>query len=377
MNQRRGRWCVAAAAIALAAWAAVATVSAHEMGSSRAHVTFDASGGFTIEVMVDPQALLAQVALDAGDASFVAADGPHVAEQVRARLATIAAGIDLRFDGERQPLALSYDGVVPAVFATGADVTAGKPGETGTLRMTGRVPDAAHGFTFAYRWTYGAMSLVVADPRGREPRMLWLGPNETSAAVSLDEIVPPTVGEVVVEYLRLGFTHIVPKGLDHILFVLGLFFLSAGWRPLLLQVTTFTVAHTTTLGLSMLGVVSLSPSIVEPLIALSIAYVAIENLTTSRLKASRLVLIFGFGLLHGLGFAGVLAELGVPASQFPAALLAFNVGVEGGQLAVIGLATLAVAGWRQRESSLLPLVARPASVVIALSGLYWTLARVL
>jgi hypothetical protein len=153
--------------------------------------------------------------------------------------------------------------------------------------------------------------------------------------------------------------------------------LSVGWRSLLLQVSTFTFAHTITLGLTMAGAVSLRPAIVEPLIALSIAYVALENLMTTRLRASRLALVFAFGLLHGMGFAGVLGELGLPASQFVTALVGFNLGVEVGQVTVLATATLAVAGWRGRDASLRPLVARPASVLIALTGVYWTLERLL
>src|SRR5437763_16715938 len=128
-----------------------------------------------------------------------------------------------------------------------------------------------------------------------------------------------------------------------------MFLLSPCLKSVLLQVTVFTVAHTITLGLTIYGVVSLSRSIVEPLIALSIVYVAIENLTTSRLHPWRVALVFAFGLLHGMGFAGVLAELGLPRSEFLPALVSFNVGVEAGQLSVIAAAYLLVAWWAQRK----------------------------
>ena len=126
------------------------------------------------------------------------------------------------------------------------------------------------------------------------------------------------------------------------LFVLGIFLLSPRVKTMLLQVTAFTVAHSITLGLSIYGVVSLPSRIVEPLIALSIAYVAIENLVTRELKPWRLALVFMFGLLHGLGFAGVLRELGLPRDEFLTALADFNLGVEGGQLTVIAAAMLLV-----------------------------------
>ena len=186
--------------------------------------------------------------------------------------------------------------------------------------------------------------------------------------------VDPPWWTTAAEYGSLGFTHILPKGLDHILFVVGLFLLGTRWRPLLLQVTLFTVAHSITLGLSMLGVVSLPSSIVEPLIAFSIAYVAVENLFTTELSPWRGALVFLFGLLHGLGFAGVLRDLGLPREEFLTALLAFNLGVEAGQLTIIALAALAVV-WYRHQPWYHRRVVVPASLVIAIVGVYWTVTR--
>ena len=181
-------------------------------------------------------------------------------------------------------------------------------------------------------------------------------------------------GHVVLRFIGLGFSHILPKGLDHILFVIGLALLSPRLKPLLAQVTAFTLAHTFTLGLSTYGFLRLSPRVVEPLIALSIVYVAVENLLTSRLTPARLVLVFAFGLLHGLGFAGALSELGWPEGRRLVALLAFNAGVELGQLAVIGLLLLALAVVA-RAGVARDRIVRPASVLIAAAGLYWAVAR--
>ena len=169
----------------------------------------------------------------------------------------------------------------------------------------------------------------------------------------------------------------MPKGLDHILFVLGLFLLSVRLAPLLIQVTAFTVAHTLTLALSVYGVVSLPSSIVEPLIAASIVYVAVENILTPQLKPWRALVVFGFGLLHGLGFAGVLQEVGLPHGQFVPALVSFNVGVELGQLAVIALAYLAVGIWGRNRPWYRPRVVIPASATVAAVGLFWTVQRAL
>jgi hydrogenase/urease accessory protein HupE len=192
--------------------------------------------------------------------------------------------------------------------------------------------------------------------------------------------VPPTSASIpflktLTEFLRLGFTHIIPEGLDHILFVLGLFLLSTRLKPLLAQVTAFTLAHSLTLGLSLYGVIHLPSSVVEPLIALSIAFIAIENLFTNKLNPWRPFVVFAFGLVHGLGFAGILHDLSLPRSQFLPALLGFNLGVETGQLSVIAAAFLAV-GWFRSQNWYRPAIAIPASLLIAATGLFWTVQRI-
>ena len=146
-------------------------------------------------------------------------------------------------------------------------------------------------------------------------------------------------------YLKVGVGHILPGGLDHILFVLALVLTSTRFKSLLIQITTFTVAHTATLGLAAAGVIAPPASIVEPLIAASIAFVAIENLFVKDMPRSRPVIVFVFGLLHGMGFAGFFGELGLPPGQFWSGLIGFNIGVEFGQLSVVALAYLAIRTW--------------------------------
>lgn len=180
---------------------------------------------------------------------------------------------------------------------------------------------------------------------------------------------------VIPDFIALGFLHILPKGLDHILFVLGLFFLSLRLPVLFWQITAFTLAHSVTLALTMLGVISAPASIVEPLIALSIAVVAFENLYRQDLKPWRIAVIFLFGLIHGMGFAGVLAELGLPPDQEWAALIAFNIGVEIGQIAVVLLAFAAVWLFYQR-SWYRQRISKPASVAIGCVGLFWFFQRI-
>ena len=178
------------------------------------------------------------------------------------------------------------------------------------------------------------------------------------------------------EYLHLGFRHIVPEGADHILFVLGLFFFGISWRKLITQTTVFTVAHATTLFLSVYGIFRLPAAYVEPLIALSIAFVALENIVRSKLGAGRLAVIFAFGLVHGLGFAASLSEVPFPDTDFGWALLGFNFGVDFGQLFVIAIA-LAAVGWASRYPWYRSRIAIPASLVIAGIGIFWTVERLI
>jgi HupE / UreJ protein len=177
-------------------------------------------------------------------------------------------------------------------------------------------------------------------------------------------------------YLRLGFRHIVPEGADHILFVLGLFFLGITWRKLLSQTTVFTVAHATTLFLSTYGIFSLPSRYVEPAIALSIAFIAIENVIKPKLGPGRLAIVFGFGLVHGLGFASSLSDIPFPKTDFIVALLGFNFGVDLGQLFVIALAFLAV-GWFRNRPWFRRGIAIPCSLAIAAVGLFWGIQRIL
>ena len=205
----------------------------------------------------------------------------------------------------------------------------------------------------------------------------WLRDDQASELFSLQEVFAKrSLSALIGSYIAVGFEHIIPKGTDHLLFILGIFLLSVKLKPLLWQVTMFTLAHTITLGLSMNGVISLPANIVEPLIALSIAYIGIENILHKSLHKSRLVLVFLFGLLHGLGFAGVLADFGMPDDDFATALISFNVGVELAQLTVIAIAFFAVGFWFRHKCWYRKVVIVPGSVIIAITGLLWTIQRI-
>ena len=176
-------------------------------------------------------------------------------------------------------------------------------------------------------------------------------------------------------FTRQGFVHVLPLGLDHILFVLGLFFLSRKWKPILYQVSVFTIAHTITLGLATLELISAPSHVVEPIIAASIAVVALENIFFPNYRHSRLFIVFFFGLIHGLGFAGALSAFDLDPTSLVIGLLGFNVGVEFGQLAVIAI-IFALTFWLKDETKYRKLAVVPCSTLIALMGIYWTIERI-
>ncbi|MDQ3489097.1 MAG: HupE/UreJ family protein [Acidobacteriota bacterium] len=341
-------------------------LAAHEIGTTRVSVNALDRSRFDIEVVTDAGSLLEKLETIAGEPPSGTTDTSALQQKLDALGPIFQQRVIVSFDGTRVQPALRWT-VSPPATTGGAS--------NATLRLTGDVPVGAQALTWKYSWTFTVYALV--DRRTQEAATTeWLEGDRASTPMSLQAAVPAQSRLTLLgRYVVLGFTHILPKGLDHVLFVLGIFLLSQRVRPILLQVTAFTVAHSITLALSIYGLVSLPASIVEPAIALSIAYIAIENVVVKDLRPWRYAVVFAFGLLHGLGFAGVLQEVGLPPSQFLTALLGFNVGVELGQLTVIGAAFLLVGFWFRDRTWYRARIVLPASVVIACAGLYWTLER--
>lgn len=285
---------------------------------------------------------------------------------------TLIAQIRLRADVA--PVAIRLIGVSPV------------PDQNGKIavRLSGRLPAGASRLAWATTLVAGSYPLAVRHegidgidaPQGDEA-FEWLTGIDESRWYAIDSADMSSQVHRFLRSVAIGYAHIVPNGLDHILFVLGLFLLATRTRTVLSQVTAFTVAHSITLGLSLYGLVRLPSTIVEPLIALSIVYVAFENIFTSRLTPWRLALVFGFGLLHGLGFAEALMALNLPRAEFLSTLVAFNLGVEAGQLSVILVAALALIALRVPSTEYRRLVVRPASIAIAMVGAYWMVERLL
>jgi hydrogenase/urease accessory protein HupE len=352
---------------------------AHTIRPSVATIIVESSGELDIRIRTNAEAMLAAIGTEHTDTN----DSPN-AERYNNLRAMEAGLLAQQFSAFAPTLSdlpiLEVDGAALAVSYVGLEVPPVGDKELArdsVILLKAKVVSGAGEIIWAWPENYGSSVVRFSYRNAEEGQSQWLQSGEISDAFKLAaESVSQSRLAIALNYLAIGFEHIVPKGLDHILFVIGIFLLSVHLKPLLLQVTAFTVAHTITLGLSIYGLISVPASIVEPLIALSIAYVGIENCLSAKLKPWRIALVFLFGLLHGMGFAGVLGEIGLPRSEFLTALITFNIGVEFGQLAVIAACFLLFGWWRSR-SWYRHVIVIPISLMISITGLYWTWERTL
>ncbi|EAQ03619.1 membrane protein, putative [Pseudooceanicola batsensis HTCC2597] len=349
--------------------------SAHEVLPTIIQLS-TAEGSARLELRMNAEAFVAGIDLDGLEDTNASSRSDRydrlralapaaLAARIEADWPRIGDGIVLRADDVPVPLTLSEVEVSEI-----GDVELARPSR---IVLDGPLPETAR--TMQLAWPDGFGTLALRQTGVEEGYAAYLEGGETSDAIPIGGGAAPSGWGAFLSYIPVGFDHILPQGLDHILFVLGLFFLSPRIGPLLWQVSAFTLAHTVTLALGALGWVSVPASIVEPLIAASIAFVAIENIVTRDLHRWRPAVVFAFGLLHGLGFASVLQDFGLPQAQFIPALLGFNVGVEFGQLTVIALAFLALGAWFRHKSWYRAAICIPASAAIACVGLYWAAER--
>ena len=243
------------------------------------------------------------------------------------------------------------------------------------VRLEAALPIGDSPVTFAWDAAYGPIIVRQIDA-GEDAYTDYLTDGGQTAPLPRMGLVTETIGAIVLRYVVIGFDHIIPKGLDHILFVLGLFLLSTRLRPLIIQVTAFTLAHTVTLGLAVFGWIAVPANLVEPLIAASIVYVAIENVKRQNITTTRTLIVFIFGLLHGLGFASVLGDVGLSPGHLVSGLIGFNIGVELGQLSVIATAWALIATPFRRQPWYRARVVIPMSLIIAAIGAFWFVERV-
>jgi hypothetical protein len=363
--------------------AMAAPAYAHNQSYATLRVQFSENGAFEAELgfhlaallMGRPQAHLSEDAREQwGELSDddISARSGRAADYIAGALEFYADGA--RFRPERvvfpEPAILREDGLVAPEDA--------RP--SAPVRVYGRFPAGAREFALAAPIDFAEVLMSLQTAYGVTVTQV-LREGQVSHPVAIVEgqgvrVTIPSMMVTAYQYALLGFEHIVPRGLDHILFVLALFLLAPRWRPLAAQVTVFTLAHSATLALAVLGLVSAPAVIVEPLIAATILAVAVDNIVSRKLRPWRTLTVFGFGLLHGLGFASVLTALGLPAGEEAAALISFNIGVEFGQIAVLAAAFLAV-GWFRRKTWYHDRIARPASLLIGAFGGYWMIERVM
>jgi hypothetical protein len=394
---RASQFKIALSLLILAAWMSLHTVSAHPGFPASALLKVDADGHVIVHVRHDALAfVLNETPANIGDEPM-----RKLLDAPRANLQKALDEGHARFDSL---FVLTADGRRLAIDITGSptieQIEAAKR-QSNPVRLPlmldfvaeAQLPASVSAFAVLFPEIMGDVIMTIERP-GREPFSIPLRAGEQSPDFDLkhvdDASVPATSNpqsaiphsesftalEVAWRYVWLGITHIIPHGADHMLFVLGLFFLSPKIKPLLWQVTAFTIAHCITLTLATMNIIRVPPDIVEPIIAASIAFIAIENLFTTTIHPWRPAIVFCFGLIHGMGFAGVLKEVGLPSNQLTAALISFNIGVELGQLSVIALAFLAVGWWRNKKWYR-PRISIPASAAIACVGVYWTVQRVM
>ncbi len=364
--------------LTLLALAAITPTQAHEIRPAIIDINLQESGEYTLQLRVNLEAMMAEISPEHSDTD----DSPNAEAYNRLRALpsdeltsefesyapTLKQNIEFSANGEALTPEVSEVEVPPV-----GDLELARDS---FIRMAGTLPAGTTTLIWRLDESYGANALRVTGPGGEEIYTEYLQAGDSASSIDVTG-VSQGAGEIFLNYLVIGYEHILPKGLDHILFVVGLFLLSTRLAPLLWQVTSFTLAHTVTLALGMLGIVSIPASIVEPLIALSIVYVAVENIWSRDMTKWRPFVVFGFGLLHGLGFAGVLTEIGLSPAHFVTGLIAFNVGVELGQLSVIALCFLAVGLWFSKREWYRPRITNPASLVIAVIASYWVVERTL
>lgn len=228
--------------------------------------------------------------------------------------------------------------------------------------------------------------LIILTEDSEDGEVVSVLPGNAFTLLRLAAPVPETVGQEVKQpgppgqsaflgWIKAGYLHVVPVGFDHILFILGMFLMAPKWKPLLLQSTMFTLAHSLTLALSVLGWVDLPEKLLQVLIAFSIAFIGIENLVAPKLGRLRMGIVLGFGLVHGIGIASGLGEKlrDLPRAKLTEPLIGYNLGVEFAQITILAAAFLfflPLKKWEKRAFT-------TGSVVISLAGIAWMVERLM
>jgi len=370
-------------ALSIALLFQITAASAHELRPAiiDAGILEDAPQHLTLNLNFSGEAFLANIDLsavsDTDDSSgsdlydeLRALPPASLAKRVTSSFATLTGNITVMAAG--RPLALE---LVAVEIDDEADLELAR--DT-IIQMRTELPDSGEAISVQWPSTMGALLIRQMGPGGDPEYSDYLPDGGTSQAFTLARTADVPLMSVVTKYIHSGIIHIVPDGLDHILFVVGLLAYGLSGRGLVFQVSLFTVAHTITLASASLGLINIPGSIVEPLIALSIAWIGIENIIkkSGRVAISRSSVVFAFGLLHGLGFASVLADFGLPQSAFIVGLLSFNLGVEIGQLIIVIPIFFLLKGLRLTDMQFRRGFQIPVSAIISAIGLFWFVERI-
>ena len=328
-------------------------------------LTFNEDGTFTIELRFDVDACVGSYEKDNPEMlklfiqySRARLDG-DAHKEIKQIAELVCANISLNFEG-----------IVVKPTVSQLDLgSADDPKRQQIAIFNGITPKAQTRCRWVGQDFLKIVHLEINSPQHAEPYVEMIQNFEDSAVYAG---VPTSRTAIGIAYIYQGILHIIPAGLDHLLFILGLFFAMNSMRQAFWLISTFTLAHSITL---MLVASGMTPPVwlqvcVEPLIALSIAVIAIENCCFKDMQKWRPLIVFLFGLIHGMGFAGVLSELGIPDHYFWVALLSFNIGVEIAQIAVVAGAALLFLYIRKSDWYRSRIVI-PASLMIGACGLVW------
>ena len=369
---------------------ALSTVLLFQMTAASAHelrpaimdvgVLEETPDQLSIDLTFSAEAFLAEIDLstvsDTDDSAnsglydeFRAMPPDILADRIKSSFAALASTFTVMAAGQPLPLELTAIDV-----ADEDDLSLSRDTK---LRLRSSVPKAGDAIEIQWQPAMGAL-LVRQMGTGGDPEYSDYLPNGGKGqAFMLSDAQPVPLGSVIGKYIHSGIIHIVPAGLDHILFVVGLLAYGLSARGLIFQISLFTVAHTITLAAASLGWINISGTIVEPLIALSIAWIGVENMIrkSGRVALTRSSVVFVFGLLHGLGFASVLADFGLPQSAYIVGLLSFNLGVEIGQLIIVIPIFLMLWALKLTDRRFRRGFQIPVSTFISAIGLFWFVER--
>jgi hydrogenase/urease accessory protein HupE len=336
--------------------------SAHAVGLSKGEYVLQGTLLRADAVFARGELTAAVPALDPDRDGLVTAD--DVARSRPALEKLVQGGVLVRGDGRACPATLEgarlteEDGLALAVTFTCPSTPVRVEVELKLLE------ELSHGHRHVAHLVSGPITIDEVTYRGHETV-------EALAQAPATEAPKRTIGAL--GFLWMGIEHIL-TGYDHLVFLLGLVLVGGRLRSLVAVVTAFTVAHSLTLAIAVLGAWAPPSRVVEPLIALSIAYVGVENFFVKSAE-NRWRITFPFGLVHGFGFAGALREIALPRGEVPGALVCFNLGVEAGQLAVLAVALPLVLYLRKRAWFSMRGIGA-LSGAVALAGVFWFLERV-